>query len=400
MFGGGGSFQLARIFGIRIGVDASWFLILFVIVWSLSGYYLDIFPGEETKAYLLAVISGLLFFLCILLHELGHAVVAKRNGIGIIGIDLWALGGIAKLERDTDSPGVEFRVAAAGPLVTLVIAAACFGVGTLIAGVGDTVEAGSFEGQGSDPRGNEEVLAVLGYLTFINAVLLLFNLIPAFPLDGGRIARAIAWKLTGDRTRATRIAARVGRGFSLVMVGAGLFLLFQNEVWNGVWLVVVGLFLGQAARSAEIQTEITSRIEGLRVSDVMDAEPVAIPADLPLDRAAEDFFLRYGYPWFPVVDSQGRLAGLVTREAVEDVADAARPGRTVAAVMAADVDSDRSGLRVGTEEPLEALLGREALARLGAIMAVDTEGRLRGIVTTDRVRQALQPATAAGKGIA
>jgi Zn-dependent protease len=386
VFGGGGSIQLARIFGIRIGVDASWFLILFVIVWSLSGYYADIFPGDDAKSYLLAVISGLLFFVCILLHELGHALVARRNGLGIIGIDLWALGGVAKLERDSDSAGVEFRVAVAGPVVTLVIAAVCFAAGTLIGGTGDALDAGQF-----DLSSNDEVLAVLGYLTFINGLLLVFNLIPAFPLDGGRIARALAWRITGDRTRATRIAARVGRGFSFVMVGVGVFLVFQNRVFDGIWLAVVGMFLGQAARSAELQTELTSRIEGLRVSDVMDAEPVAVPGELTLDRAEDEYFLRYGYPWFPVVDGLGRLTGLVTRAAVEGLPEAIRGGRTVASVMASDTDGE-SRLRVGTEEPLEAVLGKEPLIRLGAMMAVDGEGRLRGIVTADQVRRALQPA--------
>jgi Zn-dependent protease len=391
VFGGGGSFQIARVFGIRIGVDPSWFVILFVIVWSLSGYYGDIFPGEATKAYALAVVSGVLFFLSILLHELGHAVVAMRNGIGIIGIDLWMLGGVAKLERDTDSAGVEFRVAAAGPAVTLLIAAVCFGIGTLIGGTSDTLEAGQFDLASSD-----EALAVLGYLTFINALLLVFNLIPAFPLDGGRIARSIAWKITGDGNRAMGIAARLGRALSYLMVGVGVYLLARGEVVNGIWLGFMGFFLAQAARSAEVQSVITGRIEGLRVSDVME-HSLSIPGDLTLDRAAVEYFGPNGQVWFPVVDADGRLSGLVTRDAVEGVAEAARPGRTVAAVMASDLGSESSGFRVGADEPFEALLGRESLARLGALMAVDSQGRLRGIVTADRVRRALQP-TASGEG--
>ena len=127
---GGNSIQLGRVFGIRIGVDISWFFVLFLIIWSLSGYFQDLFPGDDTKAFTLAVVSALLFFLSILLHELGHAVVAIRNGIPILGIDLWMFGGVAKLGRDTDSAGVEFRVAVAGPLVTLAIGAVCFGAGT------------------------------------------------------------------------------------------------------------------------------------------------------------------------------------------------------------------------------------------------------------------------------
>jgi CBS domain-containing protein len=219
-------------------------------------------------------------------------------------------------------------------------------------------------------------------------VLLVFNLIPGFPLDGGRIARAIAWWRTGDRNRATRFAARLGRGFAVLMIGVGIFLFLQGNLIGGVWMVFVGLFLNQAAKSAEVQTVLTSRIEGLRVADVMDAEPVAVPEQLHLDRAYEDYFLRYRWPWFPVVDANGHLIGLVTREAVDSVPEAARPGRPVASVMAGDIAG--SALRVGLEEPLEALLGSEGLQRLGAIMAVDREGILRGIVTVDRVRRALR----------
>src|SRR5215210_3605708 len=193
---GGGSIQVGRVFGIRIGVDYSWFLVLFLIIWSLTGHYERVAPGSN--AFALAVISALLFFLSILLHELGHAWVALRNGIPIQGIDLWMFGGVAKLGKDAPSAGVEFRVAVAGPVVTLLIAALCFGLGSLTSSASDAFEGAQF---------NEQVAgattAVLGYLTSINLLLLGFNLIPAFPLDGGRIARAIAWKLTGDRNRAT-----------------------------------------------------------------------------------------------------------------------------------------------------------------------------------------------------
>ena len=379
---GGGSIQLARVSGIRIGVEPSWFLVLFLIIYLLTGYYGDGF--SEGTAFTLAVISALLFFLSVLLHELGHAVVARRNDIGIVGIDLWMLGGVAKMERDTDSPGVELRVAAAGPLVTLLIGAACFGVGTAIAGAGDAVDSTLFDSARSD-----EVLAVLGYLTFINGLLLVFNLIPAFPLDGGRIARAAIWRHTGDRARATRLAARLGRGFSFLLLALGVWFVLQGEVFNGVWLVFVGLFLGQAAKQAEAQTVLTSRIEGLRVADVMDAEPVVVPVTLSLDRAWDEYFLRYGHPWFPVTDAGGRFSGLVAREAVEGVPEAARPGRAVASVMALDA-GDASELRVGVEEPLEALLAFEGLQRLGAVVAVDSEGHLRGVVTADHVRRALR----------
>ncbi len=390
MFGGGGSIQLARVFGIRVGVEPSWFVILFVIIWSLTGYYGDLFPDAGTKSFVLAVVSALLFFTSIVLHELGHAVVAMRNGIKIEGIDLWLFGGVARLSKESDSAGVEFRVAAAGPAVTLAIAAACFGAGTLLSGSGEAADSVRFDAVSGD-----ETLAVLGYLTFINAILLVFNLIPAFPLDGGRIARAIAWQVTGNRNTATRFAARMGRAMSWIMMGLGAYLfLAAGNVVTGVWLVLIGLFIGRAAKAAEQQTDVAGRIEGVLVSDVMDTEPVAIPADMTLDRAEEEFFLRYRYPWFPVVGAGGRFVGLVTQASVESLPEPVRAGRTVASVMAADGEGD-SRMRVAADAPLEALLSLEGLVRLGAIMAVDGDGRLRGVVTADQVRRALSPTPAA-----
>ena len=378
----GGSFQLGRIFGIRIGVDFSWFLVLFLIIWNLSDYYKDAAPGSN--AFVLAVLSALLFFLSILLHELGHAWVAIRNGIPILGIDLWMFGGVATLGRESTSPGVEFRIAVAGPLVTLAIAGLCFALGSAISSSSDVLHSSQFES-----NVNGSATAVLGYLTSINVLLLAFNLIPAFPLDGGRIARAIAWKVTGDRNRATRFAAMLGRlgGYGMIAFGAYLFLARDSQV-SGLWLAFIGFFLASAARSAEQSAEFSGRIEHIRVADVMDEEPVAIREDAPVAEAEREYFLRYGWPWFPVVDSSGRLVGVVSREAVDSVGSQDRETRTVGTVMARDDGS--SGLRVSLEEPLETLLSQEGLARLGAIMAVDGEGVLRGIVTVDAVRRALQ----------
>jgi CBS-domain-containing membrane protein len=163
--------------------------------------------------------------------------------------------------------------------------------------------------------------------------------------------------------------------------------------FGGLWLAFIGYFLAQAARSAEAQATFAGRIEHLRVSDVMDAEPVAVPEALDLARAENEFFLRYRWPWFPVVDADGHLVGVVSHEAVQSVAEQVRPSRPVASVMARD--DVGSGLRVGLEEPLESLLGQEGLARLGAIMAVDRDGVLRGIVTVEALRRALRGAVTA-----
>ncbi len=223
MFGGGSSIQLARIFGIRFGVDVSWFIVLFLIIWSLTGYYEDVAP--DSNAFLLAVVSALLFFLSILLHELGHAVVAIRNEIPILGIDLMLFGGVAKLGKDADSPGVEFRVAAAGPAVTVLDRGRVPRAGRgRVRDVGCVRERAVRRATSRAPR--RRCWATWRRSTSCCS---LFNLIPAFPLDGGRIARAIVWKLTGDRNRATRFAARLGRFGGYAMVGLGLYLFAQGR---------------------------------------------------------------------------------------------------------------------------------------------------------------------------
>ena len=384
---GGRSIPLVRVFGIRVGVDPSWFLALFLFIGWRTDYSRAARPGADRGAFARATASALLFFLSILLHELGHAVVAIRNGISIAGIDLWLFGGVAKMSQDTSSPGVEFRVAVAGPVVTLLIAILCAGLGIAAAGgANEYWNAVAFDAE-STAGG---FVAMMSYLASINVLLLVFNLIPAFPLDGGRIARAIAWKVTGDRTRATTFAATIGRGFSYVLIGVGVFLAIQVDFLSGIWLVFIGMFLGQAARSATYQSAVLSRIEGVRVQDVMDHEPVAIPAGMTIADGLHEYFLRYRYDWFPVVDDAGRFVGIVDRERAERIPDDRQRVFTIREILRNEEDN----LRVRSDDPLEVLLGRQALMRLGALMAVDDGDRLLGVVTWDQVRRALQQGTA------
>ncbi|MEA2309879.1 MAG: hypothetical protein QOI65_2165 [Thermoleophilaceae bacterium] len=374
---------------MRIGVDPSWFVVLFLVIWSLSGSFKQVYPGDDTKAFVLATLSALLFFTSVVLHELGHAVVAIRNGIGISGIDLWLFGGVARMKGDTRTAGQEFRVAIAGPVVTAVIALACW-LGARAVGGGHYLDGLSLHAHGGEIK---PAVAVLSFLALINVILLVFNLVPGFPLDGGRIARAIAWWRTGDRDRATRFAARLGRAFGYLLMAIGVYLLLRpkGDFIGGIWLLAVGFMLSQSARAAEVQSRISERVAGLTVSDVMDAEPVALPAQTKLDRALDEFFLRYRWPWFPVVDATGRFLGLVSRQKVEDVPEALRPGSSVDEVMSIE---NAGSYRIGVDEPLESLLSSEGLARLGALMAVDPDGVLRGIVTLDQVRRALRAPTA------
>ncbi len=383
---GGRSIKLANVLGVRVGVDPSWFLVLFLIIWILSSTLARALPtAGDILPFILAVLTALLFFASVVVHELGHAVVARRNGISIAGIDLWLFGGVARMRSDARSAGVDFRIAAAGPLVTLLVVVATVGAGVALAGTDGFRAALSLELDSVDATAASAL--VLGYLAQINALLLVFNLLPGLPLDGGRIARAVAWKLTGDRARATRIAAGLGRAFSFLLIGLGIFLAVEVDLLAGMWLALVGLFIGQAARSAVTQSQLTAGIERLEVKDVMDSEPVAAVAETSLDRAHDELFLRYGWPWFPVVDQTGHYLGLLAREDVEGVPEAERRGRS-----AGDLVRQGSGetFRVRTDEPLEALLGSEALRRLGAVMAVDSEGVLRGVLTLGHLRRALR----------
>jgi Zn-dependent protease len=382
-----GTVTLLHLRGIRIGVDWSWFFVLFLIIWWLSGDYRDILGVSSSDAtpYFLAVASALGFFGSILLHELGHAFVAIRRGIGISDITLWMFGGVAQMTKDTDSPGTEFKVAIAGPLVTLGIAVACIVVGVAAAGSHDFEQAMRLRSQ-ADTSG---LLSVVAWLGSVNLIILAFNLIPAFPLDGGRVARAIAWKVTGDRNRATRAAARLGQGFSYVFIAVGIAIFLTGDPISGIWLALIGFILGQAARGAVVQTEFASRIEGIRVADVMDEEPVAIPEDATVERALDEYFLRYRWPWFPVVDTYERFLGLVERGAADAVPEPVRGSSVVRDVF----EADSSGtLHVRDDAPLESLLGNDALRRLGALMAVDADGRLRGVITADQVGRALKNA--------
>ncbi|MBM3666495.1 MAG: site-2 protease family protein [Actinobacteria bacterium] len=383
-----GALTLFHVRGIRIGVDYSLFFVLFLIIIWLSGFYRDVLGADEgaTGPYLLALASALLFFGSILLHELGHAFVAIRRGIGIDGITLWMFGGVARLQRDSDSPGTEFKIAVAGPLVTAAITLLCVGAGIALAGPDAFREAALTDGQ-TESSG---IAALIGWLAGINLLVLLFNLVPAFPLDGGRIARAIAWKLTGDRGRATRFAATLGRGFGFLLIGFGAYLFVRGDLIGGLWLAVVGFILNGSARGAIAQTQITDRLEGVSVGDVMDREPVAIPEGMSIERAFDEYFLRYRYTWFPVTDSASRFAGLLDQATAEAVPEPERGSTTVGEILARDEGS----LTVREDAPLESLLGNEGLRRLGALIAVDPEGRLRGVVTVEAVGRALNdPAT-------
>jgi Zn-dependent protease/CBS domain-containing protein len=383
---GGKPITLFHVRGIRITVDWSWFFVLFLVIFWLSDFYGKVL-GESSSAstpFALAVISAIGFFGSIVLHELGHAFAALRNGIGISSIQLWIFGGMARMDRESDSPAAEFKVAVAGPLVTLAIVVVLTAVGLAAVGPEEFRQAVLIESN----SGVSGAMAAVGWLAWINLVVLLFNLLPAFPMDGGRIVRAIAWWRTGDRTSATRFAANLGRVFAYIFIGGGLLMIASGNIFGGVWLALIGFVINSSARAASMQTAITGKISNLSVADVMDREPVAIPDELSVEQALDEYFLRYRWPWFPVVDAAHRFLGLVVKDKADEVPETSRATSHVSDLL----ERDDGTFQVRDDAPLDSLLASRALRRFGALMAVDEEGRLCGVITAEQVGRALRDA--------
>jgi Zn-dependent protease len=289
----GSSVRLGRIAGIEFGVNWSWLVVFALIVWTLAAsIFPDSNPGLGDGTYLaMAFVAGVLFFASLLLHELGHAVVARREGVEIEGITLWLFGGVAKFKSMFPSAGAEFRIAVAGPLVSLAIGV--FFV--LIALVGDLPEA---------------VDGVVGYLGYINLVLLVFNLLPALPLDGGRVLRSILWQARGDFRWATNVAAEVARLFAYLFIGLGLLEVFFLSSFAGVWLAFLGWFLLQAAGAEARYLATRQALGGLRVRDLMVREPITVAPGLSLGRFMDEVVWPHRHTTYPVVDD-GRAVGLL-----------------------------------------------------------------------------------------
>ncbi|MBW3609560.1 MAG: site-2 protease family protein [Actinobacteria bacterium] len=295
------SIPLGRIAGIQIGANWSWLLIFALVAWSLAeGIFPSQNPGMTDAAYwVMAVIAALLFFGSIVLHELGHALQARRDDVEIEGITLWLFGGVAQFHNMYRTPDSEFRIAVAGPLVTLVLAGALIG-GASIVPLPESVE------------------AVVFWLGYINLVLLVFNLLPALPLDGGRVLHALLWRLRGDLARATRVAALVGVGFGSLMIAGGVLLFLATGVFGALWLAFIGWFLSAAARAEAEHMAVRHALGGLRVRDVMSREPVAVPSNATLQAFADEYAIDTTFTTYPVVEHD-RPVGLLPFDAISSV---------------------------------------------------------------------------------
>jgi Zn-dependent protease/CBS domain-containing protein len=362
----GTRWRLFRLLGIPISVDLSWLIILALLTLSFaSGFpalFHAYFPGAARPAYeywIMGLVAALAFFGCILLHELGHAVVARARGMPIRGITLFLFGGVAELGDEPPSAGTEFLMAIAGPAVSVVLAIAFW----LLAVVGY---------HRSWP---DSAVLVLGYLGVINALVLVFNLVPAFPLDGGRVLRSILWGATGNLQRSTYWASLAGRAFAWLLIGLGIWQFFAGNWLGGIWMGLIGMFLNHAAQSSYQQVLVRQALQGEPVWRFMNPQPIAVSASLDLRHWVEDYVYRYHHRAFPVA-SNGRLEGVVTTQALNQIPRGEWPEHTVGEVMAHELSA------VTIAPKADALDALSKMQRTGSSRLLVTDGdRLLGIVS-------------------
>src|ERR671912_1175388 len=304
----GTSWRVARIAGVEVRVDSSWVVIALLITYSMylrgSVLYPELSGGG---AVALGILATVLFFGSVLVHELAHALVAQARGIRVQDITLFLFGGATRAKVDSRGPADEFLIALVGPLTSALLAG-LFGIVAVL---------------GRDAL-STPLAGTLGYLAWTNLLLAAFNLVPGFPLDGGRLLRSAIWKTTGSLARATRIASVSGQGVGWLLVAAGVAWLLAGDLAGGIWFAFIGWVLGQAARSSYQELQLRDMLRGVEAEDVMAADLGRIPPELSLQDAVDDYFMRYDHGAFPV-EEQGRTIGLLTLRGIRRV-----PARAVA----------------------------------------------------------------------
>jgi Zn-dependent protease len=367
------SVRLGRVAGIAIGINWSLFLIAGLLTWILADVTLPAAaPRYGVIAYWLsAAVVVILFFAGLLAHEVAHSLVARRRGVEVERITLWLFGGVSQLHGEAASPAAEFRIAVVGPLMSFGVAAGFGVLAVLIASL----------------RGPTLAVAAAAWLGAINALLAVFNLAPAAPLDGGRILHAAVWRRSGSHEQATAVATRAGRWFGYALMGVGVLLFLAGDL-TALWFVLLGWFLVAAAGAEATHELLRGALGGLVVRDVMSADPIVAPDTLSVHELVEDWFLGRGHSAFPLADSQGRVDGLVTLHGVR------RADAKSGVLSARDVADDLSSVaRVDPDDSLEVLLARTATARGGDGRALVFAGDdLVGIVSPSDVRRALDVA--------
>jgi Zn-dependent protease/predicted transcriptional regulator len=375
-----GSLELFKIAGVQVEVDYSWIVIAALVWWSLSaGYFPGKYPGHSLAGYwMVGAIATVLFFASVLGHELSHAALGNRLGENVSRITLFIFGGMAHLSGEPKTAGDEFKIAAIGPVSSIVIAAIFWAIANSLA----ALDAPALW------------VAVFRYLAFINVALAVFNLLPGFPLDGGRILRAILWHFWGDFRRATAAAADWGNTIAWGLIALGALEIFGGALVSGIWMIFIGLFLRGAA-NASYQSVVIEQILGrAKVADLMIGDPVTIDADASIADAVEKYFLHYGYSGFPVA-KDGRAMGLLSLARVRECPPQERANRRVHDIMV----PVSAKFIISPDATVSDAMHRMAEADSGRLLVLDAE-RLKGLITRSQIARFVQlkaqldPATA------
>lgn len=363
------SIRVARVSGIDIGVHYTWIFIFLLVTWSLAtGFFPQQLP-EVGLATILAISAGsaILLFVSVLVHELSHSFVARSRGNDVKGITLFLFGGVSNIDGEPRSAKSEFLVAIVGPISSVLIGVLCFGLLQVVGGR------------------SSAVAAVLLYLGSVNLILALFNLVPGFPLDGGRVLRAGVWAVTGSLDKATQIASTVGRGIAFLFVLGGLYIAVTGPFISGMWLVFIGWFLSSAAGRAADELRQRRLFRGVHVHDVMEDEPITVPASMPVLQVADDYFVRQGLDSVAVTDGDRRVIGFVT------VADLKRrPREDWDAVAVGEVMRQRGELAtVDPGDDLEGAVRILAEPGVGLLPVIDN-GKIVGILSRRGIQRSLE----------
>jgi len=366
--------ELFRLFGIPLRIDLSWFIIAAFLTWSLAeSFFPSLAVGLAPATYwAMGVLGALGLFASVVLHELAHALVARRYGMSIRGITLFIFGGVAELETEPPSAKAEFMVAIAGPIASVLIAATCF---LLIAAPWGF-------------SGTSIAFAVLTYLAFINRMLVFFNMIPAFPLDGGRVLRSVLWQWKGDLPWATSITSRIGSGFGIALIAlGGLLMVLGQSGFSGLWYILIGMFLRNAARMSYKQVMLRNALEGELVSRFLRPELLGAPRSISVAELVENYFNRYPVQSIPVLDG-ARLLGCVSIEQIKELSPDEWSGLTAGAIA---VPCPPQRLITPDGDAMEALR-RMSQSKSSHLMVVE-EDRFLGIVAAQDLLEFLSSQT-------
>ena len=359
--------SVGKIFNIPVRLDYSWFLIFILLTWLLAGsYYPAEYPNWPVPEYwILGAATAVMFFVCVLLHELGHSVVAQRNGITVSSITLFVFGGVSQITEEATKPLTDFLVASAGLAVSLLLALGFAALQPMVAGV-------------------PPLLALAQYLTYINGLLLLFNVIPGFPLDGGRMFRAVVWGAVKNFDRATLIAAMLGRIIAFLFILVGVWLIFFSSFLNGLWIVFIGWFLENASSQEVRQQTLRTLLAGHKVSQIMGRNYVTIPTDISLERLAEDHILGAGRRFF-IVENAGVVAGIMTLHKVREIPRGEWSRKLVSQAMIPAERMDWVGPDAELWDALQKM-NQDGVNQL-PVMA---DGRIQGVLSRENVINYLQ----------